>query len=495
MRFKWRFIIRLIEGVAFISAACGATEFVLYKLNMVCMSALFTRLDIFDMYYTQISVSFIIISLVSVLTNVSKPVYWVDITQFKLIEPRHTAFIDFAAYIFGGLILSSIFIIFSSNYIIISFGFSILFMMALTIKMIGAYFGRDSVKVELQKEFLSLKDKVKNANSDRPKEIEKNNTNQKTKYKRKEKEDAFKALQTYTEICSELEDKTYQEIDNKEYKLVSENLDLLISCDEYDIVIDILRYIGENMVNIYCKYAKKYLRSIMDYKPDDYSQEHQNRFFQLAYTNLMRSIDENDLREVSVCLYSILLKGRNAQFTQDELKNKRIYTRGQYWKRIVPFLSDVYKKCISENKYDLLDEFLYSFYKEQLAFRRMLSSIRDNNTEIVGRLYTLYFDNLGLEAIIQGLCEKVCEDQIEQRQINMLLESLTKIYHELEVNRDKNKEAICSEQLSRKIYDKNFVELIKVTYEKKLLDEKMSKKYAVKESNELQSVYNKIISE
>jgi hypothetical protein len=207
------------------------------------MSALFTRLDIFDMYYTQISVSFIIISLVSVLINVSKPVYWVDITQFKLIEPRHTAFIDFAAYIFGGLILSSIFIIFSSNYIIISFGFSILFMMALTIKMIGAYFGRDSVKVELQKEFLSLKDKVKNANSDRSKEIEKNNTNQKTKYKRKEKEDAFKALQTYTEICGELEDKTYQEIDNKEYKLVSENLDLLISCDEYDIVIDILRYI------------------------------------------------------------------------------------------------------------------------------------------------------------------------------------------------------------------------------------------------------------
>lgn len=489
MRFTERFVLRLIESIGSISAVCGILWVIMYKFNLVCTVPILKQINVSDMYFTQISVAFIIISLVSVLTTVSRPVYWVDITQFKLIEPQHTAFIDFAAYILGSLIISSIFLMFNSNYMLISFGFSIIFMMLLTIKMIGAYFGRDSVKLELQKEFHQLKQENVDNFAENDKE-----TNKSKKKKKIDEKERFKNCQKYFEICSELEDKTYQEIDNKEYKLVSENLDLLVSNDEYDIVIDILRYISENMVNIYCKYAKKYLKNIMNYKPENYSQDHQNRYFQLVYTNLMRSIEEDDIQEVSVCLYSVLLKGRNAQFTQEELENKRIYTRGQYWERIEPLLSEVYKKCISEDKYDLLDEFLYAFYKEQLAFRRMLCNMHDKNNDIVNRLFSRYSQKLGMETITQRLAEKVSEKQIDYRQTTMLVGSITKIYHEIEVNREKNRDVLTSEQLSRMIYDESYVRLIQLAYENELIDEKMSKKYAVNESSELQGIYKKIIS-
>lgn len=102
-----------------------------------------------DVLFTQISVSFIVISLTTVLSSSAKVVYWIDKIELELVAPILTDFLAYTMYTFACLTASVYFVVKKSDFVYISFGFAILIMALLTIKLIGVYFESASLKEKI----------------------------------------------------------------------------------------------------------------------------------------------------------------------------------------------------------------------------------------------------------------------------------------------------------------------------------------------------------
>ena len=109
------------------------------------------------LYLSQLSFTFITISVMSVLSDSSVVIYWENIVKKKLIEPVWSCFhayttYSFATVLFGGIAaligLPLIFLIF--------FVADIFVLMALTFSMIDVYFRHDEKALKLENEFREL---------------------------------------------------------------------------------------------------------------------------------------------------------------------------------------------------------------------------------------------------------------------------------------------------------------------------------------------------
>lgn len=103
-----------------------------------------------DALYTQLSITFIVISLTTILSSNTKIIYWTDKIELTLVKPIFSSFSAYATYIFACLTLSVIWTIKQDDLILISFGCSILVMTSLTFKLIEVYFGSSKVKQTLE---------------------------------------------------------------------------------------------------------------------------------------------------------------------------------------------------------------------------------------------------------------------------------------------------------------------------------------------------------
>lgn len=137
---------------------CGIV-LVLYLLCDKSLSILFDRLEtvggfsFLGVLDIQISVTFLVISIVTVFAQRNITVYWEDILQYKLVRPLYTNFIAMATYIFVDLLFSILLILWGSKYVYVTFFLAILLISLLSIKMICAYFSRDMMRNELEKVF------------------------------------------------------------------------------------------------------------------------------------------------------------------------------------------------------------------------------------------------------------------------------------------------------------------------------------------------------
>ena len=175
--------------------------------NFFDANEIFKNLAQGDLYVTQISVTFIVVSLSSVFSGDSPKVYWTDITTYQLINPLCTNFIALTAYLFSTLLLSTVFILMRSEYLLISFGLSIIVMSILSFRMVGAYFGRSSIKKKLQAAYLSEK-------------------NEGVHESRKAK----------------ILENTLQSITANESELLKENFELLLLDEDYDSYLRIVKF-------------------------------------------------------------------------------------------------------------------------------------------------------------------------------------------------------------------------------------------------------------
>ena len=95
-----------------------------------------------EIFYTELSLVFLVISFVTLLANKTETVYWVDVIQYRLVKPNHTSIVDISSYIFANLILSLIAFNFPalSNLVIISFIITIVLLGFLSIKLLISFF-------------------------------------------------------------------------------------------------------------------------------------------------------------------------------------------------------------------------------------------------------------------------------------------------------------------------------------------------------------------
>ncbi len=192
-------------GACLLDNAFGVTEFLFEDLADA-------RSIVTDFFLVEIQVTFIVVSLSTALSTQSKRVYWVDSFQYRLIKPKLTNFTALSSYILATLIVGIVWEILDrclKNFggmlgIMVSFVLSLFFMIILSMRMIGANFGEEAIKRELEDE---LKKRL-----------------------REQKITEHIGYDRGLRIpeVRELVQVTFQETEEKKLDLVCENLDLLL---------------------------------------------------------------------------------------------------------------------------------------------------------------------------------------------------------------------------------------------------------------------------
>lgn len=113
---------------------------------------------------TNISVVFLVVTFVTLLSGRTKKIYWVDLVNYSLVKPIATSVLAISSYIFACLTFSvGIELLFSNRTDMLAFYnsassilfcISILLISFLSVKLLMSYFGSESVKRSLEKEYL-----------------------------------------------------------------------------------------------------------------------------------------------------------------------------------------------------------------------------------------------------------------------------------------------------------------------------------------------------
>lgn len=110
--------------------------------------------DLFSYYTAQLSVTFISISVLSVLSDKSVKIYWANISEDRLIKPTFSCFAAYTYYSVGATLGSGIAVIQKNGLMFaVFFALNIFIMIFLTLSMIDVYYGRDLKIKKLRKEF------------------------------------------------------------------------------------------------------------------------------------------------------------------------------------------------------------------------------------------------------------------------------------------------------------------------------------------------------
>lgn len=114
----------------------------------------FPNFNEFDLLLAQISNTFIVLSLTSVLSTSMGTIYWVDIKEEKLVSPVLTCFYALTVYLLTSMVISACAYVFRDNCgSCISFLMSVLCLIILTYSMIDAYFNRERLKKKYRWEY------------------------------------------------------------------------------------------------------------------------------------------------------------------------------------------------------------------------------------------------------------------------------------------------------------------------------------------------------
>ena len=176
-----------------------------------------------NIYAAQISSTFIIVGLVSFLSDSGEDVLWENTVRYSLVNPKIFNFISMAAFLIVNLLFSSVsFFAKLENSFFIFVVIDMILLFVMTYRMIGAFFARESIKKEIIKKFYQ------------------------------ENDDSRK------EIIGELRDRIMSAVMNNQYTVVEEDLDFLNSAGYKDELVFILRFISKNNANQFWIFINKY---------------------------------------------------------------------------------------------------------------------------------------------------------------------------------------------------------------------------------------------
>lgn len=123
--------------------------------NTEIIENVFKGADLFTYYTAQLSITFISISVLSVLSDKSVIIYWANVSEDRLIKPTFNCFAAYTYYSIGAAIGSGLGIVLGNGLVFAAFfAANTLVMIALTASMVDVYYGRD-VKIKKLRSELS----------------------------------------------------------------------------------------------------------------------------------------------------------------------------------------------------------------------------------------------------------------------------------------------------------------------------------------------------
>ena len=133
-----------------------------------------------ELYFSMISISFVIISFVTFLSNKVKKIYWVDVIEYKLTKPKFLGAIDTTFYIIGIILTATLIYLFPQNIriidnpkflfwelefyneaimILMCFILNLILIIIITIRLASAYLFDEKLEYKLKKEYNSMREK------------------------------------------------------------------------------------------------------------------------------------------------------------------------------------------------------------------------------------------------------------------------------------------------------------------------------------------------
>ncbi len=109
--------------------------------------------DLFGYYAAQLSLTFISISVMSVLSDKSVIIYWANVSEDRLIKPTFSCFAAYTYYSIGATVGAGLGIALDNPpMFVVFFAINVAILILLTFSMIDVYYGRDTKKKKLQRE-------------------------------------------------------------------------------------------------------------------------------------------------------------------------------------------------------------------------------------------------------------------------------------------------------------------------------------------------------
>lgn len=120
------------------------------------LDALLGGADLFGYYTAQLSLTFISISVMSVLSDRSVLIYWVNASEERLIKPIFSCFAAYTYYSIGATVGAGAAVLMGDGVVfMLFFCANIGILILLTISMIDVYFGRDTKKKKLRRTMIA----------------------------------------------------------------------------------------------------------------------------------------------------------------------------------------------------------------------------------------------------------------------------------------------------------------------------------------------------
>ncbi len=221
---KW-----IIYSLAFsgIIIAISTLALVILPINSFCSDLIETARERGfsedNIYATEISATFIIVSLVSFLSRNGESVLWENTVRYSLVSPKIINFISITVFLIIDLIGATIsFWMNNAVVFFVLFILDLLLLIIMTYKMIGAFFARESIKRKLISDYEKMDDK--------------------------DKED----------VIAEIYDKTISYINENQLKIAEENMDFLYKYEKISTLELLLDFLSKKNGNQFWMIVKKY---------------------------------------------------------------------------------------------------------------------------------------------------------------------------------------------------------------------------------------------
>lgn len=175
-----------------------------------------------NFYVSQLSLTFITITVTSSLSDTGNMIYWENIAEKKLITPTWTCFLAYTAYSFVTIVFSTVAVFpgrFNAPAFFLFFFLDIISLMLLTINMVDVYYNREEKKRNLRKKFIECAEEVRRRNRDKTLS-------------------GASCLQDYQDMKLGMRQQTIQAVESNDFKILRENLMFIAENIDYFQVLD-----------------------------------------------------------------------------------------------------------------------------------------------------------------------------------------------------------------------------------------------------------------
>ena len=144
---KGAILLATVAGCVLVIACCFA-PFLSRIADMT--EARFADADLFEYYTAQLSLTFISISVMSVLSDKSVIIYWANVSEDRLIRPTFSCFAAYTYYSIGATVGAGLGVFLDNAAVFVAFfAANVVVLILLTVSMIDVYYGRDTKKKKL----------------------------------------------------------------------------------------------------------------------------------------------------------------------------------------------------------------------------------------------------------------------------------------------------------------------------------------------------------